>query len=144
MYKGGVKRGVLIAFLQICIRSCVITGPGTNMSVIYGPSFTRRTPYFMYYPCFLWFKCSYFCKLISLRLNDKGKVRITRFFWTRQSGRIIWTLWGLFTLKSRWLYIIRWVCLHHLNSKGICYLFKLFLIVYSFRWIAMLGWKAVP
>jgi len=37
-------KGALIAFLQIFIHSCVITGPGTNISVIYGPSFTRRTP----------------------------------------------------------------------------------------------------
>jgi len=30
------------------------------------------------------------------------KVNITHFYWTRQSGRIIWTRWGLFTRKSRW------------------------------------------
>jgi len=51
------------------------------MSVIYGPSFTRRTRIFMYYPFgFLWFICAYFCKLKALRLNDTEKVNITHFF----------------------------------------------------------------
>jgi len=48
MYKANVKRGALIACWQIFIHSCVITGPGTNMPVIYGPSFTIRTRILFY------------------------------------------------------------------------------------------------
>ena len=76
MFKAGVTRGVLIAFRQTFIRACVITGPGTNIFVIY----VTNPVFFMYYPCFLWFNCDYFCELIALRLNDTEKTKHYAFF----------------------------------------------------------------
>ena len=80
MYKAGVKRGALIAFLKIFIRSCVITGPGTNMSVFYGAIIYETNPVCLCIIPFSWFNSAYFCELIALRLNDTEKVNITIFF----------------------------------------------------------------
>ena len=76
-------------------------------------SFTRRTPYFYALSLF---------SLVQFRLcRYINSVEIEWHRKTHHSGRIIWTLWGYFTLKSSWIYMIRSVNIIW-TQKGCVYL----------------------